>query len=307
MRHADALTLKQLRALAAVLREGGVGAAAAALHVTPPAVSTQLRNLDANLGGPTLTRDDHGAYAPTEAGAILLDAARRVEAALARAGQKIDALERGFAGQVTLGVVSTGKYFAPRLVAQARAALPGVEIRLRIRNRRETIAALAEGAFDLAIMGRPPREPAVEAVRLGEHPHLLIAPPDHPLAHRKRLTPEQLADETFLMREAGSGTRILAERWLERLDAPPRTDEFDSNETIKQAVMAGLGVALISGHTCATELAQGRLIALDAIGTPVRRSWFAVLPRDVAPSAATRNLADFLTATASAFPPLNPA
>ena len=163
-------------------------------------------------------------------------------------------------------------------MARLRREFPGIEIELKVGNRGETMTALAEGRLDLAIMGRPPREPAVEAEVLGPHPHVIVAGPDHPLAVVTRVEPAALWDETFLSREEGSGTRILMTRFIDRIAEGRivRTIEMGTNETIKQAVMAGLGIALISGHTVVEELRQRRLVALPIEGLPIVRHWFLI-------------------------------
>ncbi len=304
MRHLNAISLKQLRALAAIVETGSLVAAAARLHVTAPAVSTQLKLLEANVGARLLERGE-GRVALTEPGRELLAAATQIETTLERCVRRLEALQAGLAGHVALGVVSTGKYFAPGLVARARKALPAVEIGLHIGNRSEVIAAIAEGRVDLAIMGRPPRHPAVTAQVLGRHPHILIAAPDHPLAGQARIAPERLLDELFLLRERGSGTRILTERFLDRLGEGRTYEslEFSSNETIKQAVIGGLGIALISAHTVVAELQHGRLVQLDVPGTPILRNWFVTWPEGATLSPAARRFLDFLLDLEGAFLP----
>ncbi|QDL92787.1 LysR family transcriptional regulator [Paroceanicella profunda] len=278
MAHENAITLKQLRALAAIVEAGTLTAAAQTLSVTAPAVSTQLRTLEAHLDVRLLHRNEGGPALPTPEGREILLAVSEVESVLERCFARIAAIRAGKAGRVALGVVSTGKYFAPGIVAAARRALPDIEVGLIVGNRGEVIEALRRRAIDLAIMGRPPREPAVEAAVLGPHPHVLIAPPEHPLAGRCDITPEALLAETFLVREPGSGTRILAERILDRIGdgQPYDTVEMNSNETIKQAVIAGLGVAIISRHTVLHELDAGRLVTLAFAGLPIERQWFLI-------------------------------
>jgi DNA-binding transcriptional LysR family regulator len=150
-------------------------------------------------------------------------------------------------------------------------------MRLEVGNRAEIIAALEANTLDLALTGRPPEDLAVDKAPIGEHPHLVISAPEHRLAKRKRIAPSMLAEETFLVRERGSGTRGLMERFFAEAKIAPRVGmEMDSNETIKQAVMAGLGIAFLSAHTIAAELADGRLVALDINGLPIVRQWFIV-------------------------------
>ena len=197
----------------------------------------------------------------------MIDAARRIDAALSRAAAEIEALRAGEIGLVTLGVVSTGKYFAPSLVRALMGAVPRrANCAAGRANREATIEGLATGALDLAIMGRPPRKPAVDAVPLGPHPHGIVLPRGHRLDGRRGVSAAELAGETFIAREMGSGTRILMTRYLDRIGEGLefQTVEMDSNETIKQAVMAGLGIAFLSLHTAVEELRAGRLRLLDA-------------------------------------------
>ncbi len=155
---------------------------------------------------------------------------------------------------------------------------PEIEVGLRVGNREEIIDMLSKGGIELAIMGRPPVSPANVCDELREHPYLVIAPPDHPLAGRKRTDPDELLGETFLCREEGSGSRILMIGYLDRIGEgrPYRIVEMGTNATIKQAVMAGLGVAAISGHTVAPELEAGRLVALPLAGMPIMRTWYLI-------------------------------
>jgi DNA-binding transcriptional LysR family regulator len=302
----DAVTLKQLRALAAVDRHGSMAAAGAALGLTPPAIHSQLKGLEQAFGLALLQRSsDSAGSVLTEEGRVLLEAHARMEAVLARAALEIRALSEGLAGRVTLGVVSTGKYFAPRLVKILATLTPNVEVVLRVGNRDQVIRDLETRSVDLAIMGRPPRQPLVEAAAIGPHPHGLIAPPDHPLAGRPALSASDLYDETMISREEGSGTRILMTRYLDRLGdgRPFRLVEMGSNETIKQSVMAGLGIAFLSLHTVTDELHQGRLVTLAAPGLPIQRHWFLVHPSDQALRPASRAVSDAVLALKGTFLP----
>jgi len=278
MLHRKALTLKQLRALSAIVDSGSITAAAGVLHVTPPAVSTQLRGLEEIVGAQVLHRGPDGRTSLTPIGAELLGTARRVEHLLDLCFQRVTAMRTGLAGYVSVGVVSTGKYFAPGLVARMKRGHPEIEIGLKVGNREEIIDMLARGEIELAIMGRPPVSPENACDELGEHPYLVIAPPDHPLAGRKRIEAGELLDETFLCREQGSGSRILMTRYLDRIGEgrPYRVVEMGTNETIKQAVMAGLGIAIISGHTVVPELEARRLVALPLEGMPIMRIWYLI-------------------------------
>ena len=279
----DALSLKQLRALAAVARRGSITAAAEQLNLTPPAIHAQIKGLEAILEVPLLQRtSDTAGSQLTEVGFAMLEAAERIEVILSQCAGQVEALARGRAGKVILGVVSTGKYFAPKLVKQLKALCPDIDVILRVGNRDDVIRDLERHAVDLTVMGRPPRFPSVIAEPLGPHPHGLVAAPDHPLAGKTDITASDLFSQVFLAREEGSGTRILMSRYLDRVGEGHIFDtvEMGSNETIKQAVIAGLGIAVLSLHTVMDELHSGRLVQLRAPGLPIVRHWFLVWPSD---------------------------
>jgi len=301
----DAVTLRQLRALSAVAETGSIAAAAERLALTPPAVHSQIRNLEAALKVTLLQRNQTTSGSqPTGEAMPVLEAARRVEIALQLCLGQIAALRSGQSGRVVLGVVSTAKYFAPRLVAMLRRVAPSVEVALHVANREGIIADLERLGIDLAIMGRPPRQPEVAATLIGPHPHGLIAPPDHPLAGR-RVQIEDLVSEPMITREEGSGTRILMRRYFDA-HAEGKTIKLSvmgSNETIKQAVMAGLGLAFLSLHTVTEELRQGRLVTLDAPGLPLVRQWFLVYPQGIPLTPVAAAIHDRIVAMAGGFLP----
>ena len=301
----DGISLRQLRCLRAVADSGSLTGAASLLGLTTPAIHSQLRGLEELAGRPLVARAEHGAFRPTPEGQALLLAEAQIATALARAGRDIRALQQGHVGTVVLGVVSTGKYFAPGLVARLLRLLPDIEVTLRIGNRDTILAALAGDQLDLAIMGRPPREPPVIADPVGPHPHIIIAAPDHPLATSDPVMPGDLLAQTFLSREEGSGTRTLMTRFLDRIGegATWRAVEMGTNETIKQAVIAGLGIALISQHTVTEELRSGRLIALRGIGLPIQRSWYLLRRADRQPSPATARISEEILTMRGAFLP----
>jgi DNA-binding transcriptional LysR family regulator len=267
------ITMKQLRALNAAVQTGTVSGAAKILHVTPPAVSLQLKQFEELVGLELLERNPDG-LKPTTAGLEILNATRRIESLISDCSESLDAIKGMTKGTVRVGVISTAKYFAPRALAAFKDLHPDIEMNLQVGNRKETVAALEGFEFDFAIMGRPPKQFDVECTIIGPHPHILIAPPDHPLAGKKNLKPTDLTTESFLLREQGSGTRALTEELIIEAGAPLSIGmEMGSNETIKQAVMAGLGIALISAHTVSVELEENRLIQLDVEGFPIERNW----------------------------------
>lgn len=291
-----AISLKQLRALVAISENGSLTAAAEVLRLTPPAVSTQLRLLEENLGTRLVMRGNDGKTNLTSAGQEVLRTTRQIEASLTNCYDKVKSIRQGKFGYISIGVVSTGKYFAPQLVSDFQKENPDIQVGLRIGNRETIISLVMEGAVDVAIMGRPPRAPVATAEILGPHPHIFIAPNGHRLATGCDVSSDDLLEETFLVREQGSGTRILMERLLDRIGEgrPYQTVNMGTNETIKQAVMAGLGIALISGHTVANELKEGRLVQIKAQGVPIVRQWFLMHRRDMPLTAVTEKFRRFI-------------
>jgi len=282
------VTLRQLRAFTATARRGSVTAAAQDLLVTPPAITAQLKNLEALAGAPLFDRTLKG-FTPTSVGEELLLTAADIEQQILRLGQRIEALKSGARGQLVFAVVSSAKYLAPNMVARFQDRHPDVRVKLVIGNRSEVVRGLEENRFDLLVMGRPPTHLPVSSVVLADHPHVLIARPDHPLVDDWDILADDLLRERFLAREAGSETRAILERFLEQMGGGRdfQVIEMGTNETIKQAVMAGLGLAIISVHTCFAELAEGKLATLKVRGLPLVRQWRLLHREDrrLAPSA----------------------
>ncbi len=265
--------------LAAVGREGSVTAAAEALHLTQPAVSMQLRQLEHQLEL-TLFETVGRRLQITEPGKELVRLAGELLARLDDLEQTARSLRGVGHGRVRLGVVSTAKYFAPRLVAQFVKLHSGVEFKLTIHNRAEIIDQLQSYAIDLGIMGQPPEGMQLEGTPFAPNPLVAIAAPSHPLSLRRGLRPEDLADQPFIVREPGSGTRSAMDRYFTHHEVKIRpVMEADSNETIKQSVMAGIGMGFLSLHTVRAELAAGRIAVLDVFGLPLRRQWYVVHSR----------------------------
>ncbi|MDA8109559.1 MAG: LysR family transcriptional regulator [Betaproteobacteria bacterium] len=269
------VTLKQLRIFETAARHLHFGRAAREMHLTQPAVSIQLKQLEAHVGLPLFEQMGRNMHL-TRAGEELLRHSRIVLQQLREAGAALDAL-KGTGGELHIAVTSTAKYFAPKVLAEFRRRHPEVKVRLAVSNREAVVRELAENTADLVLMGRAPRGLDTEAHAFARHPLAIIAAPEHPLAHRRRIALAQLSGDTFLIRERGSGTRTAMERFFaEHGFEPAETIEMSSNETIKQAVMAGMGVSFLSLHTVGLELAAGRLAVLRVAGTPVMREWFVI-------------------------------
>jgi DNA-binding transcriptional LysR family regulator len=297
------VTLRQLRVLAAVLRAGSVTAAAQRLNVSPPAVTLQMQLLQDQAGLPLVVRSAAGT-APTDAGTEILRTIDQIETLLEDCNAALASIAGSRRGTVSVGVVSTAKYFAPRVLGDFVRAHPGLELRLVIGNRAEMINSLQQCEIDIAVMGRPPEELDVHSTVIGDHPHVIIAAPDHPLAKQHLIPPLRLKDEVFLVREPGSGTRALMEKFFADSGiAPPIGMQISSNETIKQAVIAGLGIAFISGHTIDSSLGTHGLTILPVEGLPIIRQWCIVNLRQRRLMPAVTAIRDFFIAESARYLP----
>ena len=270
------VTLRQLQILESAARHLHFGRAAAEVHLTQPAVSLQIKQLEDDAGLPLF---DHVGrrLQLTAAGSEIARCARAVMQLLKETDESLNAMKGIGGGELHIAVVSTAKYFAPKLLAEFRRRNPRVRVRLSVNNREAVVRDLAENRIDLALMGQPPRGIDAIAAAYARHPLAIIAAPDHPLARKRRINLKQLSGDTFIIRERGSGTRSSTERvFAQRGFEPAETIEMSSNETIKQAVMAGMGVSFLSLHTVVLEVATGRIAVLKVSGTPVMRAWHIV-------------------------------
>jgi DNA-binding transcriptional LysR family regulator len=265
--------LRQLRVFEVAATKRSFSKAAAALHLTQPGVSMHIKELEMNAGLPLFERIGRKLYV-TDAGQELLVHAREILRALKDAEDRLDGLRGLRRGRINLAVVTTAKYFAPKLLARFGRDLPELEIRLAVNNRDSVIEHVVANEVDLAIMGRSPQTLDVLAEPFAENPFVIIAAPGHPLAARRAVTVGTVARENFIVREPGSGTRMAMQQFFEEHGLACKVAmEMASNETIKQAVMAGMGVSFISRHTIDLEIQTRRLIVLDVRGTPVIRQW----------------------------------
>lgn len=299
------LTLRQIRAVLAASRLGKINLVARETGLTSPAVTLQLQQAEASAGTPLFDRTRDGLQM-TDAGRVFVATAQTIELQLAMLADELAAIRGVGHGTLRLGAVSTAKYFVPQLIGAFTEMYPGIDLRLSIGNRAATIAALELREIDFALMGRPPRHLPVSTYLIGAHPLVIIAPPDHPLTGEPGIARSRIVEEPWHVREPGSGTRNALDLFFG--EAPSqgtfRRTEFSSNETIKQAVMAGLGIALISAHTIAMEVELGRLAILDVVGTPVRRQWFLVGRADRNASPAMAAFRSFISQHGAEFLPV---
>lgn len=270
------VTLRQLRIFEAIARHLSFSRAAEELHLTQPAVSMQIKSLEDLVGLP-LTEQISKKIRLTSAGEEVAQLARRIAQQVRETEDVLAAMKGADGGHLLVGVVSTAKYFAPFLLSEFKRRHPAVEVRLKVSNRSIVVKQLLENEIDLAIMGAPPREMETVAEAFAAHPLSFIAAPDHPLCAQSQIEPARLMQEVLLIREIGSGTRSALEKYLEEQKVGAgETVEMSSNETIKQSVMAGIGVALISEHTIGLERSVGRIAILDVLGMPMMRKWHIV-------------------------------
>lgn len=270
------VTVRQLSMFAAVARHLSFVRTAEELHLTAPAVSMQIKQLENQIGLPLFERNAT-AVRLTVAGEYLLVHARRILSSLKEAEDLVARLRRVEAGRITLGMLGTAKYFLPHLLAEFLKDHPAVEVNLLEGNREQLVGHVQNNEVDLAVMGRPPQELDTTAEVFGEHPIGIVAAPTHPLARNVDVSAERLADMPFIIRESGSGSRSVMEAFFrEKRLRPPILMQMGNNETIKQAVMADMGLAFLSLHTCGIELEQNRLKLLHVDGLPVIRHWHVV-------------------------------
>jgi len=269
-------TFRQLRVFAEVAKHLSFARAAEAMHLTPPAVTMQIKELEGHVGLPLFERSGRK-VALTTAGEYMLVYARKMLATLKDAEDAAARLQQVEAGTLTIGMVSTAKYFLPRLLSQFQREHTGVDIRLAVGNREQLVNMLHANEVDIAVMGRPPKELATRAEPFAAHPHVFVAPTDHPLLRVGHPTVESLRPYGFIVRERGSGTRAAMEKFLSEGRLEPHIHmEMSSNETIKQAVMAGMGISFLSLHTIGLELEHKLIAVLDVEGTPIVRAWNVV-------------------------------
>ncbi len=273
------LTFRQLKLVVALADTGSVSAAARALHVTQPTVSMQLKEIAQAVGMPVHEVIGRRVFL-TDAGRQLAATARAIADEWEALEQQFDAMRGLTRGRLRVSVVNTAKYFIPRLLAGFCAHHPEIDISLEVQNRDGVVARLRENRDDLYIMSMPPADMDLEDSVFMPNPLLLVAPPDHALAGRRGLTLQQLADDRFILREQGSGTRMATDQVFRELSFRPRLRlEMGSNEAIRQAVAGGLGVAVLSSHALGEGRPEDKVAVLDVRGFPLHSQWHVVYPK----------------------------
>ena len=274
------VTLRQLQVFEAVARLGSFTRAAEELFLAQPTVSMQLKKLADTLGLPLF--DQVGIrIQPTDSGRELYSACQEVFHVLTNLEMKIADLKGVKSGRLRLAVITSAKYIAPHLLVQFSQQHPGIDFSLKVTNRERLLERIAAHEDDLCILGQPPREIDVESHPLVPNPLVVMASRNHPLVGVPNIPLERLLQEQFIMREPGSGTRDVVLRLFEsrNLNPPAVRMEFSSNGAIKQAVAAGLGLAVLSLHSLALEGTKGPIAVLDVQDFPIQRHWYVVYPK----------------------------
>jgi DNA-binding transcriptional LysR family regulator len=288
------VTLRQRRVFETVARRGGFTRAAEELHLAQPTVSVQVKQLADAVGLPLFEQVGKKIFL-TDAGRQLYATCRQLFEVWSRFEMSLADLKGMKQGRLRLAVVTTAKYFVPRLLGPFLKCYPGIEVALEVANRDSVVERLVANDDDLYIMGVPPQNLDVEAHPFLDNPLVVLAPADHALAGEKHIEFSRLAAEPLILRERGSGTRTVVERYFaDRGQTVRARMELGSNEAIKQAVAGGLGITIMSQHALTLEPMHGQLVTLDVEGFPIERSWFVVYPRGKQFSVVARTFFDYL-------------
>ena len=273
------LTLHQLRIFQAVAAHNSFARAAEALHLSPPTLSLQVKQLANTVGQPLFEQLGKKIFL-TSAGQTLADAAMDISKRVDLLAEDLSALQGVERGRLKLAILTTVKYTVPKLLGGFCAAHPGIEVSMVVGNRENLLQRLARNDDDLYIMGQPPEHMELICEDFADNPLVLVAPPNHPLAAQTAIAPDALNGAPFIMREPGSGTRLTTERFFTEagVEVVNRL-EVGSNEAIKQTVAGGLGLAVLSATTVVSELTLGELVKLDVQGFPLIRRWHLVYAR----------------------------
>ncbi len=287
------VTLHQLQVFEAIARSGSFTRAAEELFLTQPTISQQMKQLTKAVGMPLFDQIGKRLYL-TDAGKEVLTVCRDISERLSQMEMTLADLKGLKQGNLRLAVTTTAKYFVPRLLGPFRQCYPGIKIFLKVTNRQRLLERLTENLDDLYILGQPPSNLDISLCPFLENPLVVIAPHNHPLAQQKNISLQRLAEEPFIMREPGSGTRMAVESFFaDRADLKVEI-EIGSNEAIKQAIVGGLGVSVLSRYVLALEGIKGPLTILDVEGFPLQLHWYILYPASKQLSIVARTFLEYL-------------
>ena len=269
-------TLHQFKVFEATARHGSFTRAAEELFLTQPTVSMQVKQLTKAIGLPLFEQVGKRLYL-TEAGQALFSTCQEIFTKLEQLDMTVADLKGMKQGQLRLAVITTAKYFVPRLLGPFCQKYPGVDVSLIVTNHERVIDRLGDNQDDLYVMSQLPTNMDIQAHPFLDNPLVVVAPRNHPLAGQKNIPIQRLIDEPFIMREPGSGTRRAVESLFEQESVTVRVRlELGSNEAIKQAIAGGLGISVLSHHTMTPESSNSDLTVLDVQGFPIERQWYVV-------------------------------
>ncbi len=270
------LTLRQIRIFLSASKHMSFTRAAEELHISAPAISLQIKEMEDDMGVHLFTRENRK-VALTSAGEYFLLYARRVSSTLNEANTMMERFRGTQFRHLKIGMVSTAEYFLPQMLAEFKKDYPNLQVRIEIRNRPQLIELLRDGEIDIALMGRPPKEIDTRVEPFASNPHVFIASPQNPLAGKLNVAAEALTEFEIIARELRSGTRAIMKNYFAEHNISPIVSmEMSSNEAIKQAVIANLGISFVSLHTIGQELASNKIALLDIQDTPIMRTWHVV-------------------------------
>lgn len=287
-------TLHQLKVFEAVARHNSFTRAAEELFLTQPTVSMQVKQLTKAVGMPLFDQVGKRLYL-TQAGEELLKTCRQIFEHLDQFEMTVADLKGLKQGRLRVAAVTTAKYFIPRLLGPFCQRYPGIDVSLQVTNHEQIISRLTENLDDLYVMSQPPENIEVTCQPILENPLVVLAPANHPLAGERNIPLERMAEEPFIMREPGSGTRKAVQELFDEHNLTLKVQlDLGSNEAIKQAIAGGLGISILSCHTIALEGSTSQLTILDVQKFPIERYWYAVSPSGKQLSIVARTFLDYL-------------
>lgn len=296
-------TLHQLRVFSVAAKHLSFTKAAEELFLTQPTVSMQMKQLTKSVGLPLFEQIGKRLYL-TEAGKHLYQTCQKVFTELEHFESAIADLKGLKQGQLQIAAVTTTKYFLPRILGPFCQRYPGIEISLKFTNHERILQYLSDNQHDLYILSQLPETLDVVSHHILENPLVAVAPRNHPLANEQQISLKRLAQEPFLMREPGSGTRQVVQKLFEKHKLKLKVRlELGSNEAIKQAILGGLGISILSQHTLTLEKSNGPFVILDVVGFPIRCAWYAIYPNGKQPSLVAKTFLDYLASSSDCILP----
>lgn len=287
-------TLHQLQIFEVMAKHGSFTKAAEELFLTQPTVSQQMKQLTKVIGMPLFEQIGKRLYL-TDAGKAVLNVSRDISERFALLEMTLADMKGLKQGNLRLAAITTAKYFVPRILGPFRHQYPGINISLQIANSQQLLERLTNNMDDLYFMGQPPEHLDISVRPFLENPLVVVGPRYHPLAQEKNIPLQRLAEEPLIMRESGSGTRVAVERFFAANRLKMKVEmEISSNEAIKQAVVGGLGLSILSNHSLALEGSNGPLVVFDVEGFPIQKHWYIIYPSAKQQSVVAQTFLEYL-------------